>query len=375
MRILERFTPIFLIAGVGFFALSLIGMGLLPWATLARVRAPAPIAAYSPLEQRGRAIYIAEACWHCHTMFVRPVAGEPERYGPPSRAEESLRDIPQLFGTRRVGPDLAREAGRRPDDWHLAHLYNPRHTTPWSIMPGFPWLFSRAADGRPLPTEDARALVAFLQSQGRLYAASRAAEDEAWRASFRTLPPPLATAALRARGTELYARECAGCHGSAGDGRSEASRLLRPTPENLAAIEMRPGEAFRIVSSGVPGSAMPGFREYRDDDRWALAFQVGALYRSDPPAAADPALRARGRQLFAASCTACHGVAGRGDGPAGLALRPPAPNFEAYRPNVSRIVEVLAAGRPGTAMAPFPQLAAGDRRALAEYIRSLYRAE
>jgi cbb3-type cytochrome oxidase cytochrome c subunit len=71
-------------------------------------------------------------------------------------------NLPHLFGTRRVGPDLIREAGIRSNDWHMAHLYDPRSVAPYSVMPSYPWFF----DGERRPTERALALVAYLQWLG-----------------------------------------------------------------------------------------------------------------------------------------------------------------------------------------------------------------
>lgn len=376
MNRFERFTPVFLIAGVGFFALSLGAMGFLPWITMRGLKPPASVPPYTARQLRGRQVYIHEACWHCHTLFVRPVAGEPERYGPPSMADESLRDIPQLYGTRRVGPDLAREAGRRPDDWHFAHLADPRNTSPWSVMPSFPWLFTVGPDGRRVPNEEAKALVDFLQTQGEAVKDEMVKDEASWAASFRIGSPPLETPALKSRGRQLFARECIGCHGSAGDGNGSARPFLRPAPERLSRVRMTAPEAFRNVSLGVPGSSMPQWREYGDGDRWALAFTVVDLHREEPVPARTPAstpeLLARGRTLFSQSCAPCHGPEGKGDGPAAAALRPAPPDFTVYSPNTAYAFEVMGEGIPGSAMAAFPSLAEGDRWALAYYVNSLY---
>src|SRR5690349_5974207 len=123
----ERPWFILLIAALGFFLLSFLAMGLGPWTTLKKVVNP-PEGLQNPYLNadgqinsigRGREIYIKEGCWHCHSQFVRPIAGEPFRYGPRSESWESMFDVPQTFGTRRIGPDLSRESGRRTDDWHL----------------------------------------------------------------------------------------------------------------------------------------------------------------------------------------------------------------------------------------------------------------
>jgi hypothetical protein len=91
----------------------------------------------------GRKVYIAEGCWHCHSQFVRPLADEQLRFGPTSWAAEHQNELqlPPLFGTRRVGPDLIREAGVRSNDWHAAHFYDPQSVVPDSVMPRFTWFF------------------------------------------------------------------------------------------------------------------------------------------------------------------------------------------------------------------------------------------
>lgn len=102
---------------------------------------------YSALELEGRDIYIREGCNNCHSQMVRPLRAETERYGHYSVAGEFVYDHPFLWGSKRTGPDLARVGGRYSDDWHRAHLYNPRDVVPESNMPGFPWLFERELDG------------------------------------------------------------------------------------------------------------------------------------------------------------------------------------------------------------------------------------
>jgi cytochrome c oxidase cbb3-type subunit II len=120
--------------------------------------------AYRQALFRGRDLYVREACWHCHSQYVRPVGNEALRYGPVSTADEyqNKLQLPQLFGTRRVGPDLIRVGGKYPNDWHFVHLYNPRDVVPLSIMPSYPWYFNK--DKTPKP--DAVALVAYLQWLG-----------------------------------------------------------------------------------------------------------------------------------------------------------------------------------------------------------------
>nr|WP_229815408.1 cytochrome-c oxidase, cbb3-type subunit II [Bacterioplanes sanyensis] len=105
----------------------------------------------SALELEGRDIYIREGCHVCHTQMVRPFRAETERYGPYSVAGESVYEHPFLWGSKRTGPDLARLGGRYSDEWHRAHMYNPRDVVPESIMPSYPWLFENKVDGRDTP--------------------------------------------------------------------------------------------------------------------------------------------------------------------------------------------------------------------------------
>ncbi|MFK7976444.1 MAG: cytochrome-c oxidase, cbb3-type subunit II [Halioglobus sp.] len=103
-----------------------------------------PIAGLKPLpalELEGRDVYIREGCNNCHSQMIRPLRAETERYGHYSVAGESVYNHPHLWGSKRTGPDLARVGKRYSDEWHRAHMMNPRDVVPESNMPGFPWLF------------------------------------------------------------------------------------------------------------------------------------------------------------------------------------------------------------------------------------------
>jgi len=103
---------------------------------------------YSALQLEGRDIYIREGCVGCHSQMIRPFRAETERYGHYSVAGESVWDHPFLWGSKRTGPDLARVGGRYSDEWHRAHLYNPRNVVPESIMPSYPWLVENTLSGK-----------------------------------------------------------------------------------------------------------------------------------------------------------------------------------------------------------------------------------
>lgn len=99
------------------------------------------------LQLEGRDVYIREGCHVCHTQMVRPLRPETERYGHYSIAEESIYEHPFLWGSKRIGPDLARIGGRYGDDWHRIHLIDPRSVVPDSIMPAYPWLEKNKLSG------------------------------------------------------------------------------------------------------------------------------------------------------------------------------------------------------------------------------------
>lgn len=101
---------------------------------------------YTALQLEGRDIYIREGCVGCHSQMIRPFRAETERYGHYSVAGESVWDHPFLWGSKRTGPDLARVGARYSDDWHRAHLYNPRNVVPESKMPAYPWLVTQKVD-------------------------------------------------------------------------------------------------------------------------------------------------------------------------------------------------------------------------------------
>ena len=114
--------------------------------TVERVQGVRP---YSPLELRGRDIYVREGCYTCHSQQVRALRDEVERYGHYSLAAESMYDHPFQWGSKRIGPDLARVGGKYSNDWHYGHLTNPQALVPESLMPRYAFLAET-----PLRTDD-----------------------------------------------------------------------------------------------------------------------------------------------------------------------------------------------------------------------------
>ena len=101
---------------------------------------------YTPLELAGRDLYIREGCFNCHSQMIRPFRHETERYGEYSKPGESVYDHPFLWGSRRIGPDLAREGGKYPDLWHVRHMQEPKSITANSIMPPYPRMLTNPLD-------------------------------------------------------------------------------------------------------------------------------------------------------------------------------------------------------------------------------------
>jgi cytochrome c oxidase cbb3-type subunit II len=119
---------------------------------------------YSPLELAGRNIYVREGCYVCHSQQIRTFRDEVDRYGHYSLAAESKYDHPFQWGSKRTGPDLARVGGKYSDDWHVAHLVDPRSLVPGSVMPSYPFLAQRALD-----FDDAAAHLQTLRTLGVPY--------------------------------------------------------------------------------------------------------------------------------------------------------------------------------------------------------------
>ena len=114
----------------------------------------------------GRDIYTGEGCWHCHSQFVRPVSNESTRWGKVATSDEYQNELqrPVLWGTRRVGPDLSREGGRRGNDWQAVHLFDPQSLSPGSPMPKYTWFFDENNPSKP--NKRGIALLTYIQWLG-----------------------------------------------------------------------------------------------------------------------------------------------------------------------------------------------------------------
>lgn len=372
------------VAGVGFFVMSVAWLGVWPARVLeeqAREFGPSAMLSLTASELRGREIYAREGCGYCHTQQIRFTAADEARFGAPTMSWESRRDVPHMLGTRRIGPDLSRASGTRSGDWHLVHLYNPRLVVSESVMPGYAWLFDGSADK---PRQAARDVVAYLETLGRarLLGSEGTSSDVVVNpASHRRTGrlPQLPNATNEYAGAELYARHCASCHGAEMRGDGPAAAGLLPAPTALLDRWYTRERLLEALWHGVPGTAMPAWRDLSLDDLNLLISHVeapGSMIRHDnaipvlPPDAA-----ARGARLYAANCAQCHGPEGAGDGSAANSLPRPPTNFRHQRMTSLGIVAVLEQGIPGTMMAAWGgRLSREDMEAVAQHIREFFDA-
>jgi cytochrome c oxidase cbb3-type subunit I/II len=368
-----------LVAGIFFISMAIFIQGLMPFilkeSTLKKVtrtvrtrlglleEVQGRTMPYPELVARGRRIYIREGCWYCHSMYVRPVAGEQRRWGPVSQVGEYAYDIPHTFGTRRIGPDITREGGKHGDDWHRAHFFDARLMVPESIMPKFPWLYKKyekkeeakqqeggqagealdhqhvlPVESNYVPNADGEALIAFVQFLGT--------QRGKWRDNFpsqiiETGSATIQTAGSLEHGKAVYGLRCAGCHGEKGDGKGPAARFFvkakprdftagsykfRSTPTGSLPLD---SDIYRTITMGVMGTAMPPWYELPEEDRWDVVQYVKTFSDEfkesvpEPPVYVPKAPRptkemlSKGEETYEKlGCWACHGKDGKGDGPA-----------------------------------------------------------
>ena len=156
---------------------------------------------YTPLELAGRNIYIREGCYACHSQMIRTLRDEVERYGPYSLAVESKYDHPMLWGSKRTGPDLARIGGKYSDEWHVAHLVNPRDVVPVSVMPRYAWLLRN-----PLRTDDLGGHLKAMRAVGVPYTDDMIAQARADAIGQATPDSPLAEGVVKRYGEATTVR-------------------------------------------------------------------------------------------------------------------------------------------------------------------------
>lgn len=239
----------------------------------------AAVKPYAPLELAGRDVYIREGCNNCHTQTVRPLVAEVVRYGPYSKSGEFAYDRPFLWGSRRMGPDLARIGGKYPDPWHHNHLKAPTSMVPRSNMPAYAFLTANAVDpeytrrkmqvlGFPYTEEQVGALQGKNEMDALVAYMQKLGSDIGWRQAAATqivgeLKNPFeGDAAAAEAGAELYAASCAQCHGANLEGD------IGPEVTGLASRD--PAELYQLIHNGVPDGGMPAFASLGGERIWKL---------------------------------------------------------------------------------------------------------
>jgi cytochrome c oxidase cbb3-type subunit II len=259
----------------------------------------------APLESEGRKVFIRNGCSYCHSQYIRSGDWDlgAERV---AQAGDYIQDQPHQLGSARTGPDLSQEGGEHPDDWHLAHFANPRHTRPESLMPPFQFLGG----------EGIKALTTYVQSLGFKDADVRVERQRFWKAKaveayrtgpdgnvqwlhgqvpepWRKLPNPYPTTrAGLERGHRIYQSFCIGCHGPIGDGMGPAQPSIDPPPLNFTLLKGRGisgGILYYQIMNGITGTAMPYFkRELESEKIWDVGNYVAVYFIGESDAGMEP---------------------------------------------------------------------------------------
>jgi cytochrome c oxidase cbb3-type subunit I/II len=312
---------------------------------------------YTALEHTGRSVYIREGCWYCHSQYVRPVTGEDLRWGPVSEAGEYAFDLPHLFSTRRIGPDLTRVGLKYGDDWHYAHHWDPRLVVPDSVMPSFKWLYTRlrlslvkSAEGPALPPSDElkqyftmkaeRPIALYPNADGLTFVSP--APDGRW---------PL-------DGTPVIDLKGFGEKPPA----LERVTLLFPTQELVGLVRY-------IQKLGTNRGA------------WREVFEPQTVGVSVMNIPSSQELLTLGREVYNTRCVGCHGKAGDGNGVAATFLSPRPRNFtlgvfkfrttqSGSLPTDGDLYRTVTRGVRWTAMPTWHELPDKERLAVVTFIKT-----
>jgi cytochrome c oxidase cbb3-type subunit I/II len=356
-----------LVAGVFFFFLALVTQGFLPFfEPSARTTKVTSVVRtdlgqlkwmmtnatpYTPLEQRGRDVYLREGCWYCHSQFVRPVTGETRRWGPVTESGEFAYDIPHLFGTRRIGPDLMRVGLKFSNEWHFAHFWDPRMLSPDSIMAPYRGLFERPSQAVTIVdgAEGNRTLEKTPLTE-RLF-------DFASKEPIRLTPNAdgLLFVPMQARG--------------------KAPIILTPQ-------EQFKGNTVKIAAETPDLQALVAYVQKLGMNRgkWRDLFEPQSVEIMDVTLPRSEEWIAHGKQVYERRCLGCHGVNGDGNGPAATFLynqRPRNFNNAVFKfrltkesvPTDGDLLRTISRGVRGTAMPAWYELPINDRLAVIQYIK------
>jgi cytochrome c oxidase cbb3-type subunit 2 len=304
---------------------------------------------YTALEQHGRAVYVREGCWYCHSQYVRPVTGETRRWGPITQAGEYAFDQPHLFSTRRIGPDLSRVGLKYSDAWHLAHFWNARWLSPDSIMPRFAGLFDGPHPARIVTDGDGNRTLERTPATERLF-------DFASGRKIALTP--------NADGL-LYVPE-----------RGKYPVILTPNQEFSGATVSLLGDTqdLRGLVAYLQKLGM-------NRGKWRDRFEPQRLEASRIGIPRSEEWIEHGKEVYRRRCLGCHGATGDGNGPAAAFIQTDRPrNFtlgvfkfrltpSGSLPDDGDLMRTITRGVRGTAMPTWHELPDKDRLAVIQYIK------
>jgi len=277
-----------MIAGgaLGIYIVIVMLIAVLPAIDLSMTPAGPDVKPLTALQAEGRDVFVANGCSYCHTQQVRPLP-EDKVFGRPSAPGDFAYQTPELLGSERTGPDLTNVGATKPSDvWQYIHLFDPRAVVPESIMPNFRFLFRvvdqlppgetavpipapfAPATGKVIPTQQAKALVAYLLSlkqtpipgytmNGGMGGVTTAAPAATTATASSASVPAGAYRFDAARGASLYAANCSACHQASGEGIPGA---FPPLKGNAAVNDADPSLHIHTVLQGAHGVTIGGVK-------------------------------------------------------------------------------------------------------------------
>jgi cytochrome c oxidase cbb3-type subunit 2 len=356
-----------LVAGVGFFFLAVITQGVLPViepsarSTLVTAVVRTDLGQlkwiktdatdYTPLQRKGRQVYLQEGCWYCHSEYVRPVTGETRRWGPVSEAGEYAFDVPHLWGTRRIGPDLTRVGLKYSDEWHLAHFWSPRMLTADSIMAPYRALFDTPG------------------------AAVKIVHDGSGNATLERTPITTRFFDFVSKDQVKLTPNVDGLLFVPIAARGRFPLIWTPNKEYV-------GATVRLAVETKDLEALIAYLQKLGMNRgkWRDLFEPQEIEASGVTMPRSDEWIAYGREVYARRCIGCHGLSGDGNGPAATFLYRQRPrNFTLgvfkFRltkepvPTDGDLLRTITRGVRGTAMPAWYELPLTDRLAVIQYIK------
>lgn len=304
---------------------------------------------YTTIEQVGRAVYTREGCWYCHSQYVRPVAGETRRWGPITQAGEYAYDLPHMFSTRRIGPDLSRVGLKYSDAWHMAHFWNPRMLYPDSIMPRFTALFDGPHAAKVVTGLDGQRTLERTPQTERLFNFSSA--------ELITLTP-------NAEGL-VFVPEL-----------GKNPRIFTPNQEFT-------GDSVRVLAASEDLRGLVAYIQKLGTNRgkWRDRFEPQLMQASQVSLPRSEEWIRHGKTVYERRCLGCHGVKGDGNGPAAAFIQKDRPrNFtlgvfkfrltpSGSLPDDGDLLRTITRGVRGTSMPSWHELPQKDSLAVIQYIK------